>query len=145
MNRSKNLISLGLILFLLGLLTGLAIPAMSSPRLGLSGHLEAVMNGMFLILVGLFWDKLTLSKKSSKLTFVALIFGTYTNWITVTLAAVWGAGGKMMPIAGGKLQGSMVQEGLIKFGLISLSLAMIYSTIMMIIGLKKQTSSSKIV
>ncbi len=136
MNLAHRLLQFGVILFLLGLLTGFAIPAMNSSRLGLSGHLEGVMNGMFLILVGLVWDKLRLSQRSFKSTFYALIFGTYVNWITVVLAAIWGAGGEMMPIAGGVLQGTSLQELLIKFGLISLSLAMVYACIMLIIGLK---------
>lgn len=55
----------------------------------------------------------------------------------MTLAAIWGAGGEMMPIAGEALKGTTIQEGLVKFGLISLSLAMIYACVMMIIGLKK--------
>lgn len=136
MDTSNKLLRLGLILFLLGLLTGFAIPAMGSPRLGLSGHLEALMNGMFLILASLIWDRLNLSQKLLKATFYTLVFGTYTNWITVTLAGAWAAGGEMMPIAGGTLKGTAAQEILIKFGLISLSLAMVFTCVMMIIGIK---------
>lgn len=100
------------------------------------------MNGMFLILAGLIWDRLILSEGNQKKTYFALLFGTYTNWITVTLAGIWGAGGEMMPIAGGILKGSMIQEGLIKFGLISLSLAMVYACIVMIIGIKGESRHS---
>lgn len=136
MTLNNKLIRHGLVLFLLGLLTGFAIPAMASPRLGLSGHLEAVMNGMFLILAGLIWEKLCLTESLLKSIYLALLFGTYTNWITVTLAGIWGAGGEMMPIAAGSLKGTSIQEGLIKFGLISLSLAMVYAILVMIVGLK---------
>lgn len=137
MKYENHLIQLGLVLFLLGLLTGFGIPVMSSPRLGLSGHLEGVMNGMFLILMGLIWNRLQLSEKLLKSVFYSLIFGTYVNWMTVLLAALWGAGGEMMPIAGGSLKGTVFQEILIKFGLVSLSLAMLYACTAMIIGLKK--------
>ncbi len=136
MNHQHKLLQLGVLLFLLGLLTGLGIPAMASPRLGLSGHLEGVMNGMFLILVGTIWPKVKLSQTLLSSTFWALVYGTYINWITVLLSAIWGAGGEMMPIAGGTLTGSAIQEGLIKFGLISLSLAMIFASITILIGLK---------
>src|ERR1700753_4150644 len=47
------LFTLGLVLFLLGLLTGFAVPAVKNPRMALSSHLEAVLNGMFLVLLGL--------------------------------------------------------------------------------------------
>lgn len=50
-----------LLSFFLGLLTGFVIPVMRNPRMGLASHLEAVMNGMFLILLGLLWHKLRLS------------------------------------------------------------------------------------
>lgn len=50
--QAKQLIFLGLLLFLSGLLTGLIIPFFKNPRMGLSAHLEGVMNGMFLILLG---------------------------------------------------------------------------------------------
>lgn len=44
----KVLFTLGLVLFLLGLFTGFAVPALKNPRMALSSHLEAVLNGMFL-------------------------------------------------------------------------------------------------
>lgn len=47
------LFKLGLILFLMGLLTGLAVPVLKNSRMGLSSHLEGVLNGMFLALLGL--------------------------------------------------------------------------------------------
>ena len=47
-----RLIALGAALFFLGLLTGLVVPAMTNPRMGVAGHLEGVMNGIFLIAIG---------------------------------------------------------------------------------------------
>ena len=49
----QKLVRLGLILFLLGLITGLLIPVLENPRMGLSSHLEGTLNGMLLILFGL--------------------------------------------------------------------------------------------
>ena len=43
--QADNLIFLGLILFLLGLIIGLFVQNMANPRMALSAHLEAVMNG----------------------------------------------------------------------------------------------------
>jgi hydroxylaminobenzene mutase len=54
------LFMLGLILFLVGLLTGFAVPALKNPRMALSA---------------------------------------YANWLTALLAAAWGAGRKLAPIA----------------------------------------------
>ena len=49
----KRLIWNGVFLFLLGLLTGFLIPILTSPRLGLSAHLEGLLNAMFLLLIGI--------------------------------------------------------------------------------------------
>lgn len=139
---SSRLIRYGFLLFLLGLITGFIIPAMQNPRMGLSSHLEAVMNGMFLILLGLIWNKLTLSQNASKTTYILALFGTFTNWLTTLLAAIWGAGAEMMPIAGKNFQGTMWQEVLIKIGLISLSLSMILVCLIVLWGLRPRKSES---
>jgi hydroxylaminobenzene mutase len=102
---SHKLLRYGITLFFLGLLTGFVIPVMRNPRIGLASHLEAVMNGMFLILLGLLWHKLRLSVGALKWGYSLSLFGTYTNWVTNLLAAIWGAGAEMLPIAGGGYQG----------------------------------------
>jgi hydroxylaminobenzene mutase len=139
---SHKLVRYGMILFLLGLLTGFGIPLMRNPRMGLASHLEAVMNGMFLILLGLIWQKLRLSVGALKWGYALSLFGTYTNWVTNLLAAIWGAGAEMMPIAGGGYQGVAWQEVLIKVGLGSLSLAMTAVCIIVLWGLKSSTSEN---
>ena len=54
----RRLLQLGIILFLLGLLTGLAVPALANPRMGLASHLGGVMNGLVLVALGLMWPRL---------------------------------------------------------------------------------------
>ena len=44
-------------LFLLGLVTGFVGPLLANPRMGLSSHLEGLMNGTFLIAIGAIWDR----------------------------------------------------------------------------------------
>ncbi|MGD9487193.1 MAG: hydrogenase [Calditrichaceae bacterium] len=140
--QGHKLLKYGILLFLLGLLTGFVIPAMQNPRMGLSSHLEAVMNGMFLVLLGIIWPKLRLSDRLLKWSFFLALFGTYTNWITTLLAGIWGAGADMMPIAAGGFYGVAWQEALIKFGLISLSLAMVIVSGMSFWGLRSGASNS---
>lgn len=43
------LFALGLILVLLGLITGVAIPALKNPRMGLASHLQGMTNGPLLV------------------------------------------------------------------------------------------------
>jgi hydroxylaminobenzene mutase len=47
------LIKLGVALFFLGLVSGVLIPAVKNPRMGLTSHLEGTQNGMMLIFLGL--------------------------------------------------------------------------------------------
>lgn len=47
------LIRYGVLLFLLGLVAGLAASKLTNPRMRLAGHLEGVMNGIFLATLGL--------------------------------------------------------------------------------------------
>lgn len=135
----RRLIRYGVLLFLLGLLTGFAIPFVQNSRMGLSSHLEGTMNGMFLILVGIIWPKLHLSPPALKWGYYLSLFGTFTNWATTLLAAIWGAGAAMMPLAGRGYTGSFWQESLIRFGLLSLSIAMIIVCGLLLRGLKDRT------
>jgi hydroxylaminobenzene mutase len=108
--------------------------------MGLSAHLEGTMNGMFLVILGLIWGKLVLQEKWLTTAFWLTIYGSFANFVAVTIAAITGAG-KMMPIAGGK-EGYSVIEGLISFLLISLSLAMITVCIIILSGLYRHIKQS---
>jgi len=122
--RSRTLVALGAFLFLLGLFTGALVPAVRSPRIGLSAHLEGVMNGTFLMVLGAIWHHVHLSRPLSQLCFWLLLYGTFANWLFVTLGAVFGAG-RMMPIAAGGMSAEPWQELVVGAGLVSLSVAMI--------------------
>lgn len=131
--QAKRLIFWGFFLFLLGLLVGLGIPQFANPRMGLSTHLEGVLNGIFLVILGLIWHRLELSDKLLKTAFWLTIYGSFANFIGVLIGAITGAG-KMMPIAGGK-EGTPVVEGIVSFLLVSLALAMIAVCVIVLIGL----------
>ncbi|OGU56464.1 MAG: hydrogenase [Ignavibacteria bacterium GWF2_33_9] len=139
--QADRLIFLGLILFLIGLLIGLFIQNMANPRMALSAHLEGVMNGMFVMLLGLIWKRLILSEVLLRTTFWLVIYGTFSNITAVVVAATTGFG-KMMPIAGGQ-DGQGAIEGLISFLLISLALCMIVVCIIVLIGFYKYMKQSR--
>lgn len=130
---SRYLIAAGVTLFLLGLITGFAIPALANPRMGLSGHLEGVMNGTFLIAIGAVWSKMTLSALLQRVTFWLLIYGTYANWLFVNLAATFGTG-EMTPIAGAGYTGLPWQENLVTLGLSSVGVTMLAGCTILALG-----------
>lgn len=139
--KSDKLILLGLILFLIGLIIGLSVPLLQNPRMGLSAHLEGITNGIFLMLLGLIWNRLVLTDRWKQITYVLLVYGTFANITAVLLAAITGFG-KMMPIAGGK-EGTNPIEVIISFLLVSLALAMLFVLSMVIIGYRNYMQTKK--
>jgi hydroxylaminobenzene mutase len=136
LNTSRRLMWHGIFLFLLGLLTGILVPALHNPRMGVSAHLEAVMNGIFLVVLGLIWKEAKLTSTAAKATFRIALYGTYTNWVATLLSAMLGTS-RLTPIAGAGYTATPWQELLIGFGLISLSLAMITCCVVVLWGLRK--------
>ena len=134
--QANRLIFLGVLLFFLGLIVGLIVPALANPRMGLSSHLEGVLNGMFLLVLGLIWPRLRLGPAAAATTYWLAIYGTFANWAATLLAAAWGAG-RAMPLAAGAQQGTPTQEAVIMGLLVSLSLAVIAVCGLVLWGLRR--------
>jgi hydroxylaminobenzene mutase len=122
---AHRLLQLGMSLFILGLLTGFGVPALANPRAGLTSHLEGVLNGILLLVLGSIWQRLRLGVAAQRWAFWLAIYGTFVNWLSTLLAAAWGAGGALMPLSAAGYPGTSAQEAVIGFGLISLSFAML--------------------
>lgn len=134
---SRKLKMLGMLLFLLGLLSGFAVMGLKNPRMGLAAHLEGVMNGTFLVLAGIIWNDLLLSEKTQKVALFTLLYGTFANWFFTLLSAIWGTS-KMTPLSGAGFSGSGMQENIVSAGLISIGLTMVISLILLVYGLRKK-------
>ena len=104
--------------------------------MGLSSHIEGVLNGMFLIILGLIWNKVDLSNKWLKTTFWLAIYGTFANCFGILIAAIFNAG-KMLGIAANGQEGTPVVEGIVNFSLLSLSVAMLAVSVAILIGLRR--------
>ena len=135
-NLSRRLERLGVLLFLLGLFTGLLVPMLANPRMGLSSHLEGVMSGMFLVILGLIWPRLRMGGGMMTLTFWLALYGAFANWANTLLAAAWAGGGSMMPMASKGLSGTPVQEMIIGFGATTLALALLAACSLVLWGLR---------
>ena len=99
MSRMQQLLlALGLVLFLLGLLTGMAIPMLKKPRMGLASHLQGMTNGPFLILISLIWPQVHLPRPWQVIAVTLLSYGAYANWLATQLGALWGAGIRFAPL-----------------------------------------------
>jgi len=141
--QADRLLFLGILLFLLGLIIALLIPIMNNPRMGVSAHLEGTMNGMFLLILGLIWINVSVNARWLKAAFWLTIYGSFANFLAVSIGAFTGAG-KMMPIAGGK-EGAVLVEGLISFLLVSLTLAMLLVCCIVLTGLYRTMRHAAVV
>jgi hydroxylaminobenzene mutase len=132
---SRKLKMLGMLLFLLGLITGFATTNLKNPRMGLAAHLEGVMNGTFLIAAGLIWNELRLLSKLKRAAYWTLIYGTFANWLITLLAAYLGAYA-MSPVTGHGFTATPQQENFVNGGFITVGLTIVFSVAVMTYGLR---------
>lgn len=128
------LLVLGLVLFLLGLLTGLFVPFLKNPRMGVASHLQGMTNGPLLVLVGLMWPHVHLPHAWEIVAVVLLAYGTYANWLATQLGSLWGAGHRFAPGATGEHRAEATRESIVDLLLVTLAPAMIVATVLLIIG-----------
>lgn len=134
-NAKRRLVWHGVFLFLLGLLTGLVGEHFANGRMGLSAHLEGVMNGILLMALGGIWQEVRLSAASARAAFGLLLYGAYSNWLITTLAAVFGTG-SMTPIAAPGRSAAPWQEAIISVGYVSVAVTIIAASVLLLIGLR---------
>ena len=111
-NAADILCFSGVLLFLLGLLTGFGIPRCRSPRLGLSAHLTGVQSGTFLLALGLVWPRLSMSPTWSAILANGTWASLYMVWLSLLLAAIFGAG-RGLPIAGGGITTTPARQAVV--------------------------------
>ena len=125
----------GVLLALLGMLTGLLSPVAKNRRALLTSHLEGTANGTLLIAFGLLWPHLELPNGLEGVTAALAIYGSYSNWFATLLSGLWGAGKKTMPIASGDYEGTEVQENVIAVLLLTTAITIIAATVLILVGL----------
>lgn len=94
-----HLIFAGILLFVIGLFQGVAIPMFKNSRMGLSAHLTAVQSGTAIMVIGVVWSLVVLPLQWMMIAKLSLIAGSYLIWVGMTAAAMIGAS-KALPIAG---------------------------------------------
>jgi hydroxylaminobenzene mutase len=136
---NRQLMWHGMFLFLLGLLTGLAEQQFTNMRMGVSAHLEGVTNGTFLVALGAIWTEVRLQSAAKSIAYWTALYGTYMNWLTTTLAAVFGTAANN-PIAAAGYSGQPWQENLVAAGFLTVALAIIAASALILWGLRATAS-----
>jgi hydroxylaminobenzene mutase len=121
MNRSemlsrqgRRLLQLGMALFLFTSFEGFVFPALAVPNLGRSIHTLSAFSGVSFLAVGLMWPMLKFGTTTAKIAFWFLVYSAFATIAGFILAALWGAGGSIMPIAAEGARGSDFQEAVIQ-------------------------------
>jgi hydroxylaminobenzene mutase len=130
-------------LFLLGLITGLAIPIINNHRMGLSAHLEALLNGILLLALGCLWPQLKLSARALNATFWLALYGTYANWFFTLLGAILGTKA-LTPQAGAGFNAAPLSEIVVGIGLVTLATVMVIVCVILLIGLSGKAATSSV-
>ena len=139
--HGRQLLRAGALLFLLGLLVGLAVQRFAIPRLALSTHLLGIMQGVFLMVAGLVWPHLRVGKLASRIGSALAAYGCLAAWTANLYGAVWAAGGSMVPMASGGVQGTAAQELAIRVLLRSSALSLIGAVLLMLWGLRSRAAT----
>lgn len=140
--QGHRLIQAGLALFLLWLIVGTLVQKFAIPRVALSVHLLGIVQGIFLMLLGILWPRITLSPGITALAFWLLLYGCVAAWAANAAAAAWGAGHALLPIAAGQTKGTELQETLIAFVLRSAAVSLIVAVILILFGLRRSRPRS---
>jgi hydroxylaminobenzene mutase len=140
--QAHRLLQIGVTLFLFALLVGIAIPSLPVPRLGLSTHLLAISQGLFLVSVGLIWPRLQLTPRIGASAFWLLVYGCAAALGANLMAAIWVAGNTLLPMAAGTAHGTPLQEGFVVAALRTGGAALIVGTALVLWGLRHQPRSA---
>jgi hydroxylaminobenzene mutase len=132
----RRLIWHGMFLFLLGLLTGFVEQKFINPRMGLAAHLEGVMNGTFLVALGAVWTEVRLAPRLKLVAYWSALYGAYMNWVTTTLAAVFGSAA-LSPITGAGHSALPWQEGFVTVLFMTVGITTIGSSLIVLWGLRR--------
>ena len=134
-SSNRRLMWHGMLLFLIGLLTGFAEQHFVNTRMALAAHLEGVMNGIFLLVLGAVWNEVRLSSRAKAIAYWVALYGTYGNWLVTTLAAAFGTAA-LSPITGAGHSGLLWQETLVRFGFLSVGITIIATAFFALWGLR---------
>ena len=82
----------GVMVVLLGLLTGFGIPRIHSPQLGNAAHLVGLIGGFGLVAFGLLWPRLSIGRFGSALGAWMIALSMYLSWSGLVLRGVFERG-----------------------------------------------------
>ncbi|OBI72309.1 hydrogenase [Mycobacterium asiaticum] len=135
----RRLVWHGMLLFLIGVVTGTQQRRFTNMRMALSAHLEGVMNGTFLIALGAIWTQVKLPPNLGRAARWTTLYGTYGNWLFTTLGAALGTAAANPTLSQGH-HGKPWQERLVLLGFRSMRYAFLTAVLLIVSGLTRGLS-----
>jgi hydroxylaminobenzene mutase len=140
--RDRRLFANGLFLIVTALVVGAFMQRLPNPRMGLATHLEALMLGMLLLLLGLLWGRFSLPDGARALLGWLPILGAYCSVGVHLFAALYPAGEYWMPFAAAGAQGSPLQERILSIGMVVIGLTMLPAMVIALWGMLRAEERS---
>ena len=140
-NTGRRLMWHGMFLFLIGLITGFLEQHFANVRMGLAAHLEGVMNGIFLLALGGAWSAVNLRPAIKATAYWTVLYGSYMNWVFTTLAAIFGTGA-LSPITAPGRVAQPWEEMVVTAGFMSVGVVMVFSTVLILWGLRTRSAQT---
>ena len=137
--QNRQLMWHGVLLFLLGLITGLLEQRFTNVRMALSAHLEGVMNGILLLVLGGAWNEVRLPLPVKGTAYWTALYGTYVNWLVTSIAAAFGTAANS-PITSAGYRGQPWQENFVAMGFLTVTIAMIATSVLVLWGLRRRAT-----
>ena len=106
---NKQLVRHGVILALLGSLSGFAPMVVTNARMGVAAHVGGIMSALLLLTLGAVWSMVTLTPYRQQLAARLLAVGAYGNWAITLFASITGAK-EFAPLAGAGYGATAVVE-----------------------------------
>ena len=132
-----KLISYGVLLFTMGIVTQLLVYFMINPRMAQSAHTVALMSGMFLVLLGLIWDQMDLPARFSKVAYFLFLYSTFSAWGSMFIAAIFGTS-RNTPFASKGISGAAEwQETITDLAYLSFFVTIVLTCLVTMWGLRR--------
>lgn len=144
--RGRHLLIHGLLLVMVGLIWGFAVPLAPYPRLALGAHIQFVTNGLLVIVMALLLLKVphNVGPKSATVMLVA----AYLTWLMALSEAAnaWWGSNQMLPIAAGQAGaegGQPWQEMVVKLTHLAAGIGLLVAWGLLITGFLRSSASEK--
>jgi hydroxylaminobenzene mutase len=130
----------GVIVLLLGLLTGFVIGNFHNPHLGDAAHLTGLIGGFGMIAVCLLWPKLNLGRFWSGAGAWMTAVSMYLSWLGLAFRGAFGSGPKVTnsPLLGSPLLWDRAGGAVLTIA----ALLSLFATLVVLIGLRRLTRSN---